>query len=652
MLAPLDREPDPSGRAWLQAVQVAALFAIDPVGTGGVRVRAHAGPVLDAWLVLLKGLLAGRTWTRVPVSISDERLLGGLDLPATLAAGRPVLQAGVLVSSDNGVIVMPMAERLPGGTAARIAAALDQREVLLERDGLCDRRAARFGVVLLDEGLADDPGVPEALADRLAFDIDLRQVSPTTAMDERMPSTGISHGDVTSAARRLNGIGVPDAASAALCSTALALGVYSMRAPLLAMAVARASAALDGNNECSEDDVQIAASLVLAPRATQWPAAAADDRQAADEEVPTEHDDNVDSAEPDEPDESQQAAAQQHDDPAHDERDRQDADDRDDSNDSNDSNDTEDDAESAVPDHAQQAMEDRVLDAAQAAIPAGLLARLLSGAALPRATAGRAGAQSSGGQRGRPVGSKRAPPASGQRLHLIDTLRAAAPWQRLRQATASSSDGKARVQVRAEDFHVRRIRQKSATTTVFVVDASGSSAMHRLAEAKGAVELLLADCYVRRDQVAVIAFRGKQAELLLPPTRSLVNAKRRLAGLPGGGGTPLANALDVAAELADGIARRGQSPMLVLLTDGRANVARDGSGGRERAMADAMQSGRQLAQRPWPVLLIDTSSKPQREAAELAQAMRAHYLPLPYAGAERLAQSVRSSLHAGAQRLA
>ncbi len=636
MLAPLDRDPDPSGRAWLQAVQVAALFAIDPVGSGGVRVRAHAGPVLDAWLALLKALLAGRPWLRVPVSISDERLLGGLDLPATLAAGRPVLQAGVLASVDQGVLVLPMAERLPGGTAARIAAALDRREVLLERDGLCDRRQARFGVVLLDEGLADDPGVPEALADRLAFDIDLRSVAPSTAIDERMPSTGISHADVVAAAERLTGIGTPDSAAAALCTTALALGVYSMRAPLLALAVARASAALDGNQDCSEDDVQIAAGLVLAPRATQWPSSASEADDAADEESPAEQ--LEDSATADQP---QQAAAQQPDDPVPDERDHQ-----------NNRDDTDEESNSAAQDRAQQAMEDRVLDAAQAAIPAGLLARLLSGAALPRATAGRAGAQSAGGQRGRPVGSKRAPPASGQRLHLLDTLRAAAPWQRLRQGSSLQLTDGSRIQVRAEDFHVRRIRQKPATTTVFVVDASGSSAMHRLAEAKGAVELLLADCYVRRDQVAVIAFRGKQAELLLPPTRSLVNAKRRLAGLPGGGGTPLAHALDTAAALADGIARRGQSPLLVLLTDGRANVARDGSGGRERALQDALQSGRQLAQRQWPSLLIDTSPKPQREATELALAMGAQYMPLPHAGAERLAQSVRSSLQHGSQRIA
>ena len=637
MLAPLDREPDPSGRAWLQAVQVAALFAIDPIGSGGVRVRAHAGPVLDAWLALLKALLAGRPSLRVPVSISDERLLGGLDLPATLAAGRPVLQAGVLASVDQGVLVLPMAERLPGGTAARIAAALDRREVLLERDGLCDRRPARFGVVLIDEGLADDPGVPDALADRLAFDIDLRSVAPSTAMDERMPSTGISHTDVLAAAERLTGIGTPDSASAALCTTALALGVYSMRAPLLALAVARTSAALDGNRDCSEDDVQIAAALVLAPRATQWPSAASDANDAMDDDGPAEQPDD-ESATQDEP---PQAAAQQHDEPARDARDHQDDPDH-----------ADEDSSSAAQDRAQQAMEDRVLDAAQAAIPAGLLARLLSGAALPRATAGRAGAQSAGGQRGRPVGSKRAPPVSGQRLHLLDTLRAAAPWQRLRQSGSPTGTPGSRVQVRPEDFHVRRIRQKSATTTVFVVDASGSSAMHRLAEAKGAVELLLADCYVRRDQVAVIAFRGKQAELLLPPTRSLVNAKRRLAGLPGGGGTPLAHALDTAAALADGIARRGQSPLLVLLTDGRANVARDGTGGRERALQDALQSGRQLAQRQWPALLIDTSPKPQREATELALAMGAQYMPLPHAGAERLAQSVRSSLQHGSQRIA
>jgi magnesium chelatase subunit D len=171
--------------------------------------------------------------------------------------------------------------------------------------------------------------------------------------------------------------------------------------------------------------------------------------------------------------------------------------------------------------------------------------------------------------------------------------------------------------------------------------------LHRLAEAKGAVELLLADCYVRRDQVAVIAFRGRSAELLLPPTRSLVRAKRSLSGLPGGGGTPLAAAIDAAAELADGIRRKGQSPVIVLLTDGRANVARDGSGGRERAQADAMASATRLRLLEAAVLLIDTSPQPQREAAQLALALRARYLPLPYAGAAAMSHAVRVAMQEG-----
>jgi magnesium chelatase subunit D len=116
------------------------------------------------------------------------------------------------------------------------------------------------------------------------------------------------------------------------------------------------------------------------------------------------------------------------------------------------------------------------------------------------------------------------------------------------------------VEVRRDDFRVGRFEQRSQSTTIFVVDASGSSAFNRLAEAKGAVELLLADCYVRRDRVALLAFRGRGAELLLPPTRSLVRAKRSLAGLPGGGGTPLAAGIDAAAALADAVRRRGETP--------------------------------------------------------------------------------------------
>lgn len=140
------------------------------------------------------------------------------------------------------------------------------------------------------------------------------------------------------------------------------------------------------------------------------------------------------------------------------------------------------------------------------------------------------------------------------------------------------------------------------------------------ARAAAAVELLLADCYVRRDRAAVLAFRGKAAELLLPPTRSLVHAKRSLAGLPGGG-TPLAAGMDAARALALACGRRGETPIIVLLTDGRANIARDGSAGRERATLDALAAARTLRAASLTALLLDTSPQAQPGARRLAQEM-------------------------------
>lgn len=594
---------------WQQAVQVAVLLAIDPGTLGGVRIRASAGPVRDAWLNLLRSLMSPSRWVRMPVSITDERLLGGLDLSATLASGRPVLQHGLLVEADGGTLILTMAERLPTSTAARLTQVMDEGAVVLERDGLAERRATRFAVVALDEGLSEEESLSQALRDRLAFELDLRPISPRRVNDvdmQQMMSGSID--DIVAARAGLAGIEVPDEVLRVLCGTAMALGVDSMRASIMARAVARASAALFGNQTVSDDDARLAATLVLSPRATRMPSAPEQEQEEPPEQP-------IDDAPPNDPDD--------------------------------DKDDQQDDQTSPPDPSLNKAMEDRVLEAAKAAIPAGLLSQLFAGSLQQRASSGKSGAMVKGGQRGRPSGSRRAQPAHGSRLHLIDTLRAAAPWQKIRKATLGP-EAQQRVQVRSDDFHIARIKQKTATTTLFVVDASGSSALHRLAEAKGAVELLLADCYVRRDQVALIAFRGKVAELLLPPTRSLVRAKRSLSGLPGGGGTPLATAIDTAASVAEGLRRRGQSPVVVLLTDGRANVARDGSGGRERAQSEATQAARQLAALQVPLLFIDTSPKPQEAAAQLAGAMRARYIPLPQAGAAAVSLAVRAATQNGA----
>ncbi len=169
--------------------------------------------------------------------------------------------------------------------------------------------------------------------------------------------------------------------------------------------------------------------------------------------------------------------------------------------------------------------------------------------------------------------------------------------------------------------------------------------MQRLAEAKGAVELLLQQSYARRDQVCVLSFRAGQAQVLLPPTRSLVRAKRALSGLPAGGGTPLASALRLALEVAQQQVRSGVTPVLVMLSDGRANVNLAGVGGRQEAQQDARTLAQAWGQHRLTALWLDTSAQPDPLAQEWARLMAARYLPMPYAPSARMADAMRLVLN-------
>lgn len=579
---------------WADAALAATLFAIDPRGTGGVAVHALPGPVREHWLAQLHAALPADTPVqRVPLHIGDDRLLGGLDLVATLEAKRPVGQRGVLAAADGGVVLLAMAERLGDTAAAAIGAALDTGVVALQRDGLAERLPARIGVIALDEGIEPDERPPAGLLDRLAFHLDLRVCAMGDVRGDDRPDPS----RLAVARARLGAVPMGDPEVEALCAAALALGIESLRAPMLALRVARAAAALAGRTAIAEADLAVAARLVLAPRAATLPAAAATPDAADQKQAePLDADPDADRG----PDPS-------------------------------------------APDQDDRPLEDRVLAAAQAAIPAGLLAQLRAGTGgrARRASTGRAGALCQAIRRGRPAGTRRGEPQRGARLDVVETLRAAAPWQPLRRSGAAPGQADNRVEVRRDDFRITRFKQRARTTTIFVVDASGSAALHRLAEAKGAVELLLAECYVRRDQVALLAFRGQGADLLLPPTRSLVRARRSLAGLPGGGGTPLAAGIDAAAALADAVRRRGDTPVIVLMTDGRANVARDGQGDRSRAEADALAAARLTRAAGFTSLVVDTSPRPQARVKNLAEALGARYVPLPYADAATLSQAIR-----------
>jgi len=592
--APPQQPDQPQISRWDDACQAAALFAIDPIGSGGIAVRALPGPVRDLWLELARELLpADKPFRRIPLHIADGRLLGGLDLSATLRAGRPVAERGLLAEADGGVVLLAMAERIARSTAAHLSAALDTQEILVERDGITARTPSRFGVIALDEGANDEEQLPHTLVDRFGMLLDLNDVGWRDALPPDYAPE-----EILSARARLAAIEIGEPMMEAICGTALALGVDSLRASLAALRVARAAAALAEHEEVAAEDVSIAARLVLAPRATRLP-------------MPEQQDDQPPPEEPPPPEENQ------------------------DDNPDNQSPEQE----------IDKPLEDVVLESAEAAIPSNLLAMLQMGALRSRSrTSGKSGASQSGSLRGRPAGTRRGEPGAGAKLSIIETLRAAAPWQRLRRAERESTSKGVDllVEVRHDDFRVTRYKQRSETTTIFVVDASGSAALHRLAEAKGAIELLLADCYVRRDRVAMIAFRGPGAELLLPPTRSLVRAKRGLAGLPGGGGTPLACGIDAAVDLADGVQRRGGTPVVVMLTDGRANVTREGIGGRAQATEDAIASARAFRVAELNALVVDMSPRPRPDAEKLAREMGAVYLPLPHANAAALSSAVQA----------
>ena len=569
----------------------ARLCAFDPVGLGGMILRG-GGELRDAVVAALRDdLPEGAPVRRIPAHVDDDALLGGLDLGATLALGRPVRQAGVLAAADGGLVVLPMAERMSDATAARIASVLDA--------GMVEDAPVRVTVLAFDDGVEEEEP-PHALVERLAFRIDLSDArfpisaSPAEAGvqlrdrdDQGLRSTTetFAAGPRPSPGKGTEGKIADTEVLATLAAASLALGIDSARAPLFALRTARAAAAIDGRSAMSDDDVILAVRLVLGPRATRFPAPPEAEQEAPEDAPP-----------PPPPPESDSGEEEQ---------------------------------------GEPQPPEDVVLEAALASLPRDVLEKLAAGRGQRRAGAARGkGERRKSLQRGRPMSARAGVPRGGLRLSLIDTLRAAAPWQNLRDR------GDGPIRIRRDDLRIRRFETRAETLTIFAVDASGSAAAARLAEAKGAVELLLAEAYVKRAQVALVAFRGTTAEILLPPTRSLTRARRALAELPGGGGTPLSIGLDAARDLAEAARARGRTPFIVVLTDGRANIAADGTAVRERAEQDAENAARAIGQAGIGAAFVDTSARPRPEGARLALAMGARYLPLPRADAATMHRAV------------
>ena len=571
---------------WGQADLAVALLALMPHRLKGA-IFEGASPELAG---LLQDRLAARLGGaallhRMPISITDDRLVGGLDLAATLAAGRPVAETGLLTRANGGVLIVPMAERLRGRAAAQLARVIDTGDVETERDGLSLRAEARF--VTLAFADPDEPGerLPAGLGDRLAFGLSLQGVSPARPRGEALTT------EILAAARaKLPQVDVPDELIEALIDAALRLGIRSMRAPSFCLAAACGIAALAGRTTVTDADATLASELVYASRALiQFEAPPPPPPPAPD--PPDTNDDTNDASKP-QPD----------------------------------------------PDELTELL----VDAVRVRVSLDMAARRQ----MPRqrtrqeVPAGKSGDMVDSRRRGSRIGARAGDPRRDGRLDLLSTLRTAAPWQRIREVPT----GGAVISVRSSDFRVKRFRHRSEAVVIFVVDASGSSAMNRLAEAKGAIELLLSGCYSRRESVALIAFRKEGADLLLSPTRSLTRVKRSLSRLPGGGGTPLASGIAAAAQLVRIERRKRKAPHVVFLSDGQGNIALDGSPGRERAGQDARDMARKLKALQEPVLFFDISRRPSADAELISTEMGAIYRPLPIADAARVSRDVRSLL--------
>lgn len=579
---------------WSDALLAIELLGMGRAEMGGLWVKARAGGVRDLFLERLRERL-GRSWQRLPPGSSMGNLTGGIDLAATARLGSLVRQEGLLARAEGGVLLIPMAERLDPAIAALVARTMDETT----EDGIL--------VVALDESLEDEAPLSGLIGDRLALRIDLDGIGwhhvERSSAETTAPSNPVDW----------RGVSLDDRLLKALAALSSSTGHRSTRILGHLARTARLLACREGRKAVAEPDVLGALRLCLGIRLVPT-------QEPTEGEAPPSEQRADQSSEP--------AAA---DEPSGHE------------------------PQSATTTPAQLDSLTEML----AAVEAGTLSAdpWLSICLRPTRSSGSAG--KSGGlrknaRRGRPFGIGLSPPHPEARPDIVATLRAAAPFQKIRAAqrlalsTPQQSPGSSAMTPRAyvtrDDFRYVRLRHAAPSTAIFVVDASGSTALERLGETKGAIEQLLARCYVRRDEVALIAFRGTSAELLLPPTRSLTAAKRKLAGLPGGGPTPLASGLRAGMELAQSVELRGSSPVLVLLTDGSGNIALDGSPDRALAAEELTRLAATCKARQTRTICIDIARRPRESVTNLARMLGADLHVLKQADAGRVSRLVDRSM--------
>ena len=527
------------------------LLAVDP-SLGGLLLVGEKGTAKSTAARALAELLPGPSgrpapFRTVPLSVTEDRLLGGLDWESAIRSGRPVLQPGLLNEADGGLLYIDEVNLLEPGLAHLILDAVSVGRVLVEREGLSAELPAR--VALLATMNPEEGPLGPQLADRFALTVHLAgepeparralvvrrrlefEADPARFRDRYAERTLALAGRIKEARGRLAEIRLTARAQALAADLAREHHLAGHRGDLALGKAARARSALLGLAEAGPAEVRAVAELALTGRRRPAPTR----RPARIQVTMMERAEKKELFEPvylaDLPETPPEAKG----------------------------------AGAAIDDEEMVTQVFKVGAAFRAVTPQS---RREVGT---RDRSGRRSARETGTARGR--SSRTTARRLGRPLSLAATLRAAAPWQAARRARA---EGEGRLlNLTPADFREKVYRQKTGRLVVFVVDSSGSiGTLYRMEEAKAAALALLAEAYQKRDRVALIAFYGLKAELLLPPTNSPDLAARLLAELPSGGKTPMPAALALTGRLlrVEMAKDPALTPHVVVMTDGRPNI--------------------------------------------------------------------------------
>jgi len=587
-------------------------FACDPTDPGSwcteCRERRESGPLPKT-----------RTRCRVvdlPVSATEDRLVGTLDLEHALKHGERVYEPGLLAQANRAILYVDEVNLLDDHLVDTLLDAAAMGVNTVEREGVSFTHPASF--ILIGTMNPEEGEVRPQLLDRFGLCVDVRGELDPELRVEILKRRRTFDDDAVAFARdwvdaedelqvrlkharlRLPSVEVPDTVLEAVARLCVAMGVDGHRADLVLVRAATALAAFEGDACVTRDHLSRVAPLVFAHRVRRTPF----------------HDETYDEQR------LEQCLAQSFADSG--------AEPGGQGPEPEPGSGTGEDASTVLLGTPRPAAED------VAAVPDADLDRPVDRAR--RTIAGRRQESVSADTRGRYARSEPARTSSVVDVALDATIRAAAPYQSVRE-------GDMAINIKAEDLHSKVRTRKVGASIVFCVDASGSmGADHRMSAAKSAVLELLVDAYQRRDRVGLVSFRGNDAEVVLAPTASGELANLKLRNLPTGGATPLAAGLLAALELLEGERKRSSDvvPWIVLVTDGRANVGLDGGLGSEDARAVAAR----VRSSGIGMVVIDSGNGPRTVsgARDIARAADAEYVRLSELDGHAVADAVRNTV--------